>query len=219
MCKYAWNQLTGKTAMDNSKADAAAAKAEMDAKEAKRQADIKTGQGSIDHAFAQYGDDYFKHFRDSYVGTKNPEIDRQYGVAKDKMVAGLAGRGVLDSTIGANALGQLEERRGSAQGDVANEASDLSNDFRGQVEKSKTDLYALNTAAGDPNMIASRAAGESTALIPPQSSSPLGNLFGDVLSPYAAYQKSNAYAPGAYGGFSYGGSAPTSGGGSGRVVG
>lgn len=215
MCKYAWQDITGQTAMNASKADAAAAKAEMDAKEAKRQADIKTGQGSIDSAFAQYGDDYFKHFRDAYVGTKNPEIDRQYGVAKDKMVAGLAGRGVLDSTIGANSLGELEQRRGSAQGDVANEASDLSNNFRNQVEKSKTDLYALNTAAGDPDMIAARARGDATSLIPPSSSSSLGNLFGDVLSPVAQYQKAQAYAPYGGGGFSYG--PPTSGAGNGRI--
>lgn len=215
MCKYAWQDLTGQTAMNASRADAAQAKAEMAAKEATRQADIKTGQGSIDSAFKQFDDPYFAHFREAYAGTKNPEIDRQYGVAKDKMVAGLAGRGVLDSTIGANALGQLEERRGSAQGDVANEASDLSNNFRNQVEKSKTDLYALNTAADDPNMIASRAQGETTALIPPSSTSSLGNLFGDLLSPVAQYQKAQAYAP--YGGGGYGYGPPTSGAGNGRI--
>jgi hypothetical protein len=214
MCKHFFNASS--EAAKAAQQDAAATKAEMDAKEAKRRTDIQTGQSSIDSAFAQFNDPYFANFKNAYMGTQNPEIERQYGVAKDKEIAGLAGRGVLDSTIGANDLGLLEQRRGDAQGNVANDAADAASNFKNQVEKTKSDLYSLNTAAADPNMIANRAQGESTALIPPQARSPLGNLFGDLLAPVAAYGNASAYAPGnRYSPLNYG--APTSGAGNSRI--
>jgi hypothetical protein len=187
------------------------------AEEEARQARIKVGQGKIDTAFAQFNDPYFEKFRTDYVGAQNPDIDMQYTNARGKLAAALQNRGTLSSSIAGNAFGELTRKQNDARTGVANEAFDASNSFRNTVEKTKSNLYNVNTASADPGMIANRAMGEATALVPPKATAPLGDLFGSVLAPFAAYTRAGIYSPTGGGrGFAY---APTSGSGSGSVVG
>lgn len=203
-------------AANQARFDANLTRQQIDNQEADRQNRIKTGQASIDSSFSQFGEPYFDQYRKDYTDSRNPEIDNQFTNAQDKVTAGLEGRGLLRSTVGANTLAELTRQRDVARGDVANEAFDAANGFKQSVDKSKGDLYALNTASADPSMIAARAQGESTALIPPQTSSPMGDLFANVLSPVAAYARGAQYAP-AVGNRSLG-APPTSGSGVGRII-
>jgi len=206
----------GNDAAEQARIEAERTRRDLERQEEERRQKIKTGQASIDTAFAQFNDPYFAQFRQDYIDSRNPEIDNQYATAKDKLIAALAGRGVLRSTIGANALGDLDKKLGDVRGQIANEAFDMSNSFRDRVEKTKSDLYSLNTASADPDMIAARAQGETTALIPPQSTTPLGDLFGSILAPIVNYSRAAIYSPTGRSGFS---SPPTSGAGNGRVYG
>jgi hypothetical protein len=79
-------------------------------------------------------------------------------------------------------------------------------------------LISLNQSSADPTMIAARARGEATSLVAPQATSPLGDIFGSALAPFVSYQRGAMYGPNGAGNLiSY--SPPTSGLGSGRVVG
>lgn len=199
---------------DNSGAQIAA---QQKADEKARQDRINEGRSRIDSSFAQYNDPYFAQFRQDYTAAQNPDIDQQYATAKDRLAAALANRGVLGSTIAGNAFGDLTKTNTKARTDLANQAFDASNTFHNQIEKTKSDLYSTNIAAADPGMIANRAEGEAASLVAPRPGE-LGDIFASVLAPFASYQRASAYSPYSKGGslFSF---TPTSGGGSGKVIG
>jgi hypothetical protein len=168
-------------------AQAAAQAAEMKAEEEARQARIRQGQGIIDNSFSKFDDNYYGGYETAYKGYYNPQIEDQYSETADALTAALAGRGILESTVGAERFAKLAEKAADAKARVASEAVDARNSLRGKVEKTKTDLYSMNTSAADPSAIAARAAGEATALAAPQAYSELGQLFQAVLAPVAAY--------------------------------
>jgi hypothetical protein len=203
-------------AADQAQAEAAQAREQQRLEEETRKANIQSGQGRLDEAFAQFDDNYFGKVKDDYTGAKNPDIDTQYGKAKDALTAALARRGTLSSTIAGNAFGDLDTKRNDARSDVANEAADAANKFRSSIEKSKGDLISLNQSAADPTMIAARAKGEATSLVAPKATGELGDLFGSALAPFVSYQRAAMFSPT---GRSYFSAPPTSGSGSGSVVG
>ncbi len=175
----------------NAAAIAAQQDAQMKADEAERQNKIKQGQGKIDEAFSQFGDPYYAGFQQTYTDYYKPQIADQYSDARGKLIAALAGRGVLDSSIGANALGRVEKQRAEAEGLVANQAVDASNQLKGQVEQTKTNLYNLNRSAADPDGIAARATGEATALVAPKALSPLGQVFANSVTPFVTFNNAD----------------------------
>jgi hypothetical protein len=187
----------------------------MRQEEKERRGDIRTGQHEINRNFRQFDDPYYQGVRSDYLGTQTPQIQRQYDKSGGKLSALLADRGVLNSSIAGNAFGDLERTRTEATGRATNEAFDAENAFRDRVEKSKSNLYSLNQAAADPKMIAAQALGQTTALTPPQSTSQLGDLFANVLAPFANFARADAYNPS--GGRVRNFFAPTSGGGSSAV--
>lgn len=168
-------------------AQAAAQAAEMKAEEAARQARIKEGQGKIDDAFTKFDDTYYGGYEDAYKSYYNPQIDDQYGDATDTMTAALAGRGLLESTVAAEKFAKLYQKMQETRAAIGNQAADARNALRGKVEKTKTDLYSMNTSTADPSAIAARAAGEATALAAPQSYSELGQIFNSVIGSLGNY--------------------------------
>jgi hypothetical protein len=179
---------------NDSAAIAAQQQEQVAQQERRRQKQVKKGQESIDQVFAQFDTPFYDKYKTDYVGAQQPELARQSDVAMGKTVASLADRGLDGSTIGASKMGAVQRTKTTAEGALANEATDAANKFRGNVEKQKGDLYALNQAAADPSMIAARATGEATALVPP-SPSPLGDVFANTLNSINSYQKGNMYAP------------------------
>lgn len=173
----------------NNEAAAIAARqdAQMKADEAERQAKIKAGQAKIDEAFGQFNEPYFAGFQNTYTDYYKPQIADQYAEARGKLIAALAGRGVLDSSIGGNALARVEKQRAEAEGTIANQAVDASNQLKSQVEQTKTNLYNLNRSAADPEGIAARATGEATAIAAPRALSPLGQIFANSIAPFVTF--------------------------------
>ena len=188
----------GDDGADEARADAERAKAEQRAEEAARQARITEGQTRINEAFAQFTPDYYKKFQDTAVSAQSPQVEDQYAKARDKAAAILAGRGILKSNIAGNALGEIDKTRATTLGQIANDAVTQANNLRSAVEKQKTDLYTLNTAASDPTAIANRAIGEATALVAQPQTSTLGDIFGSAVSSLGTAAKADAYSP--YGG-------------------
>lgn len=196
--------------------DAKKQQKELDRREAERQSKIKAGKGKIDEAFGQFDDDYYGGYKGAYTDYYFPQIDDQFGKAKNKLVAALAGRGTLESTPGINAVGDLTENYNQQRTGIANEALDAAQKLRSTVENNKTDLYALNLSAADPESMSAMAQGQATALVAPPTMSPLSQVFASALQPYLNYQSAaQNRAPASYRSGIPGGA---SGQGSGRVV-
>lgn len=184
--------------------------------EQKRQSDIRAGQAGIDSAFSQFNPAYYDTFKSAYTGNYIPQINDQYGIAKDKLLATLAGKGTKESTVGANQMGVLTKTRDTAQADVGNQATDAANNLRKQVEDTKTKLYTLNTSAADPQGMSAQAISNATAIAKPEALSPLGQVFASTLQGFGAYNKADATSmrPSLPWNQNAGYFAPTSGGGS-----
>lgn len=152
--------------------------------ERQRQQNIQAGIGSIDQAFGQFNDPFFDAQRQAFMQANTPQLDEQYARARDELTALLAGRGTLESTVGADQFGQLENRFQTARGDLANRALEFVSGIRGRVNDTRNNLLTMVNAGGDPSGIAARAAGEATTLartatqVPTQ---PLGSVFGAAL--------------------------------------
>jgi hypothetical protein len=174
---------------------AAATQAKLDKQEAEKQARIKQGQASIDDIFAQFSPDFFNQYQNDYADAQRGDLDYQYGKAKDKLTATLAGRGTLESTVGASKLADLERQNTQTLGEIGNTSVNAANDFRNKVEGQKSDLYTLNQSTADPDTIAARATGEATALVPPKPTSTLGDIFGSVLGSLGNATKGAVYSP------------------------
>jgi hypothetical protein len=134
--------------------------------------------------------------RPTTIITRSPistrTLNDQYGIAKDKLISALAGRDTLESSVGANALSQLDKTRDNAAVDIGNAATDASNGLRSKVDSTKSNLYSLNASAADPLTSASRAQSEAGAIVSPQSYPTLTDVFAGALAPFATGVRTNA---------------------------
>jgi len=180
----------------------------------KHDTDVATGKTSIDSAFKQFDQPYFDKYGQSYQDVYNPQLTDQYGIAKDKMYAMLAGNDQLGGSVGNNDLAQLDKTYANNQADIANKAKDSENAFKASVDNTKSQLYTQNAAAADPELMAAQAQAASGAVVAPSSYPSLSNVFGDALNSVATASRANANSMYPYQGFSFS-TAPISGTGSG----
>ena len=154
-------------------------------------ANIKAGNSNIDKAFGQFNEPYYTGYQKAYTGYYNPQVDTQYKDANGTLEAGLARNGVDRSSIAATQMGRLFQNYADQKSTIGNQAVDASNQLRTKVASEKSNLYGLNTAAGDPAQANTQATAAATSLVAPQTFTPLGNLFASAIAPWTAY--SNAY--------------------------
>ncbi len=166
--------------------------AQTKADEAARQAKIIEGRANIDKSFEQYNPAYYDQYKKAYTDYYNPQIDQQYGRSVDELTAVLAGKGLLESTAGAEKFGRLAQTAAEQRTAKTNEANDAANTLQTKVESGKNDLYNLNQAAADPAAINARALASASSFAAPQAFSPIGNLFASTLSPLTSFQSADA---------------------------
>lgn len=198
--------------------EAKRARQETERQEAEKQAKISQGRSNIDSAFSQFNDDYYNNYAKEYTDYYNTDIDQQYATARDQLMAALASRGMLDSSVGASQTGKLEERYKNERSAIANRASDEVNSLKGSVAQQKAALYQTNDSAANPDDIATQATGAVTSIAAGKERSALGQIFADILSSYGGYTSAKNNSVGS--GYVRGGgsSAASNRSGSGRVV-
>lgn len=181
---------------------AAQSAAEAKQGEADRQARIKQAQGTIDSAFSSsFSPDYFSKYEQANRSYYDPQVDNQYGRAKDKLTAQLAGQGILESGVGNQAMADLSSSYADNKASIAKSAADAVNGLKGRVNDAKTALYGMDLASADPQQLATTATATATSLAAPQSYSPLADLFAGALNTYGVYNQAQMLkAAGAGGG-------------------
>lgn len=152
---------------------------------------VRKGKKSIDDAFAGFDDSYFDNYGQTYRDAYMPALADQYGQARDKITATLAGNDQLDSTVGAHTLARLGKTYNDNQVDIGNKSLDATNTLKSNVSGAKTNLYNMNASAADPLTSATQAQAAAGSIVSPQSYPGLGNVFGDALSSVATFGKAN----------------------------
>lgn len=184
-------QLEEQKAIQN--AEAEKQRQAMLAEEAQRKQNILTGNANIDSAFGGFNDAWYGSAKDRYTGAYLPDAEDQRAKAADKLKAALIGRGMYESTAGADAMADLERKAADARAKIGNDGQAFANNLRSSVEASRNNLYQQSAAAADPSAIARSATGEATTLANQGSATPtqpLGDLFSSFLSPFI--QSANA---------------------------
>lgn len=178
--------MCGGGAAKRAAAEARDARADQERLRLEREARIRQGAGAIDQAFAGFNDDYFNDYRDTVIQYGMPQVQEQYEDSFGKLTAALAGRGMLESTVGANQNARLNRAFDTEKARVADDATNLAQELRGRVEGAKGDLLALNTATADPTAVSAQARGSATSLAAPAPTSRFEQLFANVVDPYIA---------------------------------
>lgn len=170
----------------NAAAQASAQQSQLIQQQAdKRNADVAAGKGAIDTAFSQFDPKYFDEYKKSYIGKYEPDLENQFGIAKDKLYATLAGRGTESSTAGINKQAQLSKTFNDSQAGIADSAADATNQLRSNVDSTKSNLYGLNASAADPSAAATGAQAASGSIANPALAPNLSNVFAAALGPLA----------------------------------
>lgn len=170
--------------------------AQIKADEAARQGRVVQGRGAIDSTFdSKFNDDYYKKYANDYTGYYNPQLDDKFARTKQDLIYALARQGILGSQAGIDKLAEADKDLATKKLTVASEGTDAANSLRGNVEKQRSALYALNEGSADPAATTNRATAEATTLAAPQSFSPLGDVFSGLLSGFANFAGGMANNP------------------------
>lgn len=216
---------------------AQAASDQARADEAARQAMITGNRGKVDQAFAGFDDNFYGTAAKKYTDAYLPQLEDDRMKSIDKLKAALAGRGMLESTVGVNQFADLEKTAANERAAIASRGSDFANSIRERVGSSKNALYDSATSAADPQGFAARATGEATNLVNLGGVVPFGqptaygsqseangvaapqnaSVFGSILAPLVGAASSALNAPKARSSLTAAGSAPTQGAGTSTV--
>jgi hypothetical protein len=181
-----------------------------------RSAEAQGATQSINDAFAQFTPDYYQKYAEAYQQNYDPEVERQYGLAKQDLGYGLARQGITQSQSAATQQGLLAQEKGRQEADIANKAQDAAATLQSQVASSKQNLLntalsdqtlgspvtpgsadaitsAFNTTSAALSSIKQTAQDTQSALSATPSYSSLGNIFGQAASGVANYVSGNEY--------------------------
>jgi len=184
-----------------------------------RQNRIKEGISNIDNAFAGFDDGFYSGKSQNYLNYYRPQVDQQYGEAKQNTLYQLARQGIVNSSAGAKVNSDLARDYGNQLQSIQSGANSYAQNVRSQVEQQRNNLVNQVTATANPTQAASAAnnqVGNLQMIEPAGGYSPLAGLFstftGALGNGIAGYQYQN---PGILGGI---GKSNSSGGNSSRLV-
>lgn len=178
-------------------AAASAQQAQQEA--ANRQAMIEknatTNQATINKDFGQFDDNWYNQYRNAYTNYYAPQVSKQYNDAVDQEKAILAGRGVLESSVGAKALADLGGRQADSLQSIQANADNAVNTQKQNVNAAQNKLSQLAQAGTDPSVVAAQSAAQAGTLSQPQQFASLGSVFSDLVTPFANYTKAAVNSP------------------------
>ncbi len=152
-----------------------------------RNARITEGQGKIDEQFGVFDPSFFGNFQNDYLNYYNPQVDEQFADTRKNLRYDLARKGTLNSTPGQNKFADLIDAYQSRRDEVASNALSATNQLKGDVENTKSELYAQNQQSADPSLAAQSAVSRVGALSTTPTYSPLADLFSGIINTGAAY--------------------------------
>jgi hypothetical protein len=151
--------------------------------EMQRQAGIQSGTAAIDGLFnQQFDDNFFNQRREAALGYYMPQLDQQYGDARDQLKFALARGGNADSSAAAAQQGDLEQKYGTLRQSIADKARGFETNARNNIENARSGLIANLNATGDAQGAINSAQARLKALSAGDEYSPLADLFSTSLS-------------------------------------
>lgn len=163
-----------------------------------RQGRIRQGTESINTTFdSQFNNDFFNRLSKGYTDFARPQLDDQFGKAREKLVYSLARNGTLDSSMRSQQFGEVDKEYNKNLLDITDKGREYATNSRTNVENSRGDLISMLQATGDATGASNAALSRAATLSAQPAYSPLGQLFTDFtsgLAQQAAFERAEAYA-------------------------
>ena len=170
-------KVSGKQARLQMMQEAQAA-AEARQREDERQGRLKAGTSTIDSLFSGFGDDFYGKYKDNYLSFYNPEVDKQFGKAKDELTYGHARSGTLNSSAAGTNLADLTYQNDINKAQIASKADAAAAGLRQNVGSQKQAVLSQLYSTENPDIAANTALNSVRTI---QNAQPDLNPLGDIF--------------------------------------
>jgi len=157
------------------------AKSQRQAEE-ERQRKITEGTGAINQQFARFDEPFFKNVEQAALDFYIPQLESQFGDAREKTIKRLAREGNLEASAGIGQLGDLTDTANLNRTLLADKSRALSGTTRANIEDTRSRLLGQLQATADPAAAATAAHQQALAATAPPEFSPIGDLFSKFLN-------------------------------------
>lgn len=135
-----------------------------------------------------FDDAFYKRYHDDFMGYYQPQLDKQFGDARNELTYALARAGTLNSSMGLEKAADVKGEYDTQQGAINSQATNAVNKLKGTIGNEKSALYSELEATGD----SARAANEATSKTRVLAAStpeynPLGDIFTGITSGIGQY--------------------------------
>lgn len=156
---------------------------EARAREAAREARIKSGSEAVTNQFNQFDDAFYGKREQAYMGYYQPQLDDKFADARKQLTYAFARAGTLNSTAAADKNADLTKQYGTQLAAIQSKAQGEADNLRTQVQGSKSSIISQLNATGDADA-ASNAALASTKQMynSVPSYNPLGDIFAGIAT-------------------------------------
>lgn len=185
-------------------------------REEERQARIKAGTAKIDQTFEAFDDGFYNNLLNDYTSFYMPQLDDQFGKAKDDLTFALARAGTINSTVAADKQADLLKQYDTQRASILSQGQDTVNAQRQRIGSEKSALVAQLNATGDADRASNEALARTQQMYHEKPAyNPLGDIFAGAAAGVGNYwnAQQNANAVRAYYGAANGNRA-----GSGRII-
>lgn len=177
----------------NKSAKHAAAKAEADEKA--RQDRINQGLEAIDQKFGSFTDAWFNQRAREYFDAAMPTLNMEFARTKNNLAFGMAGRGLLNSSIYNQRRQSLDNEMLKQKRIVADTGIGQANDLRMKLEDARSRITSQLYQSADPAQATAAANRETANLSQPSPMGAIGNFFNDWSNIYMTNQVARAENP------------------------
>ena len=157
-------------------------------REEQRQQRIREGTNLLNEQFSRYDNTFYDQRSDAYLDYAKPQLQRQFGDVYTKLVSALSRGGILQSSVGARKLGDLQRDYDLQKQALIDTGLDYANQARRNIEDTRSSLIMDLQASADPAAAQQAALARAQVLSAMPKFSPLGDLFTNVTAGIADYE-------------------------------
>jgi hypothetical protein len=157
------------------------------AQEDKRQVAIASGMDSIDSAFKGFDQPFYDGVKKSYTDFAQPQLDRQWGDAKEQLGYALDRAGIRNSSAAGRAQADAQYQHDQAEQSLTDTAQQTATGVQGQVQGARTAVTGQLNADANAGEAQSNAIAQSNLLGIKPTFSPIGNLFQNLTGNLSLY--------------------------------
>jgi hypothetical protein len=152
------------------------------AAEEQRQANAQAAIERVNTQFAGFNDDFFRGRETAYSTYAMPQLDDQYGKAREDLFHALQRSGLTNSSVAGQRLAELERDFGLRKQEITDQARSVGQQARSDVEASRASLIGQAQSTADASLTGNQAMAESQRLTAAPSFSPLGQIFANAAA-------------------------------------